>query len=143
MRKLIESYIDEELDVAGMQQFETELGRNHQLSVEFKLEKDLEKALADENILDFRAKCMSAQIEFNHDSNKTVKVIQFVRKYWYAAASIVLILLIAGGAFFLHPSGYSTDRLFKMYYKSGEAISVTRSGNSNMVEALMKYSQKD
>jgi hypothetical protein len=141
--KLIESYIDEELDAAGRKHFEEELSRNSQLSIEYNLDRDLELALADENLIDFRAKCITAQQEYNLNRNKTVKVIQFVRKYWYAAASVILILIIAGGALFLNPSGYSTERLFKMYYNSGESISVTRSGNSNMVEALMKYSQKD
>ena len=139
----IENYLGGELTETGIQEFASELKANPQLSMEFQLEKDLDMILQEEDILDFKAKCIESQKEVNLTQRKSTKVIQFARKYWYAAASIILIVAISGGLYFFNPSGYSSERLFKMYYKSGETVSVSRSGNVNMVEALIHFSKKD
>jgi tetratricopeptide (TPR) repeat protein len=138
----IDSYVEGELDNAGMKKFETELSVNKDLALEFRLEKDLEQSLSQEDLLDIRAKCILAQEELNLSSNKFVKVVQFTRKYWYAAASLLLIALITGGLILFNPGNYSAEKLFKMYYKSGETIGVAR-GNDNMVEALRYFTKSD
>lgn len=139
----IDSYVEGELDEAGKMKFETELSHNRDLALEYRLEKDLQEALQDDELLDFRSKCISAQNEFNLKTNKVVRVVQFTRKYWYAAASILLVAMITSGVLFLHPGGYSAEKLFKMYYKSGETIGVSRSGDANMVEALRYFTKND
>jgi tetratricopeptide (TPR) repeat protein len=139
----IDSYVEGELNDADRTNFESELSVNRDLAIEYHLEKDLQKILSEEDLLDLRAKCIVAQTELNLSSRKFVKVVQFTRKYWYAAASILLIALIIGGFFLLNPGGYSAEKLFKMYYKSGETIGVSRSGNVNMVEALRYFSKND
>jgi tetratricopeptide (TPR) repeat protein len=139
----IDSYVEGELDETGRRNFEAELSINRDLAVEYHLEKDLERVLEQEDLLDFKSKCMMAQQEINLSSRKFVKVVQLTRKYWYAAASILLIAMITGGLFLLNPGGYSAEKLFKMYYKSGETIGVTRSGNVNMVEALRYFGKND
>ena len=139
----IDSYIGNELDEAGIKKFEKELSINQDLAMEYHLEQDLDKILSQKDLLDFRAKCIVAQNELNLSSKKFVKVVQFTRKYWYAAASLLLIALVAGSLVLLNPGGYSPEKLFKMYYKSGETIGVSRSGNGNMVEALLQFSKND
>jgi tetratricopeptide (TPR) repeat protein len=139
----IDSYVENELDEAGRKSFELELSINHDLAMEYRLEKDLEEILCQQDLLDFRAKCIVAQTELNLSSRKFVKVVQFTRKYWYAAASLLLIALVAGSLILINPGGYSPAKLFKMYYKSGETIGVSRSGNGNMVEALLYFSKND
>lgn len=139
----IDSYVGNELDEVGLKSFEMELSINHDLALEFNLEKDLEKVLSQQDLLDFRAKCILAQNELNLSGRKFVKVVQFTRKYWYAAASLLLIALVAGSLILINPGGYSPEKLFKMYYKSGETIGVSRSGNGNMVEALLFFSKND
>jgi tetratricopeptide (TPR) repeat protein len=138
----IDQYIEGGLDSKETTQFENELEVNSQLAMEYHLEKDIETALHETDILDFRAICMDAQEEVKLMHSSGAKVVQLVRKYWYAAASLVLIALIAGGILLLQPGSYSNEKLFKMYYKSGE-IGIKRSENVNMVEALMAYSNKD
>jgi tetratricopeptide (TPR) repeat protein len=138
----IDSYLEGELDAAGMESFETEMKVNRQLALEYQLEMDLVEVLHDEDILDFKAKCIEAHKEVNLMKRGTARVVHIARKYWYAAASVIIILLIAGGLYVLNPGGYSNERLFKMYYKSSE-IGITRSGNVNMVEALIYFSRKD
>jgi tetratricopeptide (TPR) repeat protein len=139
----IDSYVDGEMDDEGRKNFEAELSFNRDLSLEYHLEKDLNNILAQDDLLDFRAKCILAQNELNVSSKKIVKVVQITRKYWYAAASVLLIVMITGGLFLINPGGYSAEKLFKMYYKSGETIGVSRSGNVNMVEALRYFSKND
>ncbi len=139
----IDSYVEGELDDAGMKNFETELSANKDLALEYHLEEDLDKALSQEDMLDFRAKCIQAQEELSLSSHKFVKVVQFTRKYWYAAASLFLIALITGGLILFNPGSYSAEKLFKMYYKSGETIGVSRSGNVNTVEALRYFTKGD
>jgi tetratricopeptide (TPR) repeat protein len=139
----IDSYVGNELDEADMKSFEMELSINRDLALEYHLEKDLEKILSQHDLLDFRAKCILAQNELNLSDRKFVKVVQFTRKYWYAAASLLLIALVAGSLILINPGGYSPTKLFKMYYDSGETIGVSRSGNGNMVEALLLFSKKD
>ena len=110
--------------------------------MEYHLEQELDAALRETDIMDFRALCLEAQEEVKVMHSSGAKVVQLVRKYWYAAASVILIALIAGGLLIFQTGKYSDQKLFKMYYKSGE-IGIKRSGNANMVEALMAYSKKD
>jgi len=138
----IDQYMEGGLDQQEILLFEKELNSNSQLALEYRLEADIEMALQDTDVLNFRAICQDAQEEVKLVHSKGARVVQYVRKYWYAAASVILIALIAGGLLLFQPGSYSNERLFKMYYKSGE-IGLKRSGNANMVEALMAYSQKD
>jgi tetratricopeptide (TPR) repeat protein len=139
----IDSYVDGELDDASRKNFEAELSVNRDLALEYHLEKDLEKALLQEDLIDFRAKCIEVQQEINLSERKLVKIVHITRKYWYAAASVLLIGLIVGGVLLFNPGSYSAEKLFRMYYKSGETIGLSRSGNVDMVEALRYFSKND
>jgi len=140
----IDSYVDGELDNLGMQEFEAQLSGNQELAKEFKLELDIRKAISEEaDIVDFRAKCIEAQNDINIAEKKLVRIVHITRKYWYAVASIFLIALIIGGVAIINPGGYSSEKLFKMYYKSGETIGLSRSGNVDMAEALRYFGKND
>jgi tetratricopeptide (TPR) repeat protein len=137
----IDSYVEGDLDEAGRQLFERELLTNNELALEFRLDQEINKALVDTELMDFRAKCIVAQNEYNLKTKNVAKVVQFTRKYWYAVASLVLIAAVTGSLVLFNPGGYSSEKLFKMYYKSGETVGISRSGN--MVEALLFFSKKD
>jgi len=140
--ELIDSYVEGEMDQESRKQFEAELSVNEDLAREYNLELDLSKALLQDDLIDFRAKCLDAQQELNLSEKKLSKVVKITRKYWYAAASMLLIGLIVGGFMVFSPGSYSTEKLFRMYYKSDETI-VTRSGNVNIAEALKCFAQSD
>ena len=140
--EVIDQYMEGSLDREGLRKFEHELKVNPKLAMEFRLEQDLDTALGESDIIDFRAMCIEAQEEVKLLHSTGARVIQTVRKYWYAAAAAVLVALIAGSLLIYQSGRYSDQKLFKMYYKSGE-IGIKRSGNANMVEALMAYSKKD
>jgi tetratricopeptide (TPR) repeat protein len=139
----IDSYVDGEMDKAARKNFEAELSANRDLALEFNLEQDLRSALMQDEIIDFRAKCIEAQNEIKLSERKVVKIVHITRKYWYAVASVLLITLIVGGALIFNPGGYSPEKLFNMYYKSGETIGLSRSGNVDMAEALRYFSKND
>jgi tetratricopeptide (TPR) repeat protein len=140
--ELIDSYVNGEMDEASRKKFEAELKVNRDLALEYNLEKDLSKSLEQEDMIDFRAKCIEAQEEVNLAEKKLVKIVHITRKYWYAAASVLLVGLIIGGMLLFNPGGYSPEKLFRMYYSS-ETLGPSRSGNVDMVEALRCFSKND
>jgi len=139
----IDAYIEDELDSAGRAEFEQALKSNRELALEYRMEEDINKILSDEDLLDFRSKCIQAQNEQKMATRKRTRVIQFTRKYWYAAASVLVVGFIAGAILLLHPGEYSGEKLFKMYYKSGETIGISRTGSVSVAEALLSFGQKD
>jgi tetratricopeptide (TPR) repeat protein len=141
--ELIDSFVDGEMDEASKRKFEAELSINRDLALEFRLENDLSKALMQEDLIDFRSKCIEAQNDMNFAEKKMVKIVHITRRYWYAAASVLLVGLIIGGMLIFNPRDYSAEKLFKMYYKSGETIGLSRSGNVDMAEALRYFSKND
>jgi tetratricopeptide (TPR) repeat protein len=139
----IDNYVSGDMDESSRKEFEAELASNRDLSLEYQLEQDISNALKDEDLLDFKAKCIEAQNEVNLSERKLVKIVHLTRKYWYAAAAVVLVAMIIGGTLLLNPGSYSADKLFKMYYKSGETIGISRSGNVDIAEALRFFSKSD
>ena len=140
---VIEDYLDGDLDEKQKTDFEAALQTNRRLAYEFKLEQEISNALRDADILDFRTKLNDAREELKKESSPATRVVHIARRNWAAVAAVVVLLMVAGTIFLANPGGYSNEQLFKMYYKSGESIGITRSGNTNMVEALMRYHQGD
>lgn len=139
----IEDYADGSMDVAEMKKFEDTLAADKDLQFEYKLSRDLDRILGDEELLDFGQKCLAARAEQRMASARLVKVVQITRKYWYAIASLVVIAVIVTAALLIDPGSYSSEKLFRMYYKSGDAIGLSRSGNYTMAEALVAFSKDD
>lgn len=139
----IDAYVDNELDPAGKAEFEAALKSDGDLALEYSMEQDMEKILMDADLLDFRAKCIIAQNEQKNSTKRLAGMIQLTRKYWYAAASVILIAFIAGALLLLHPGEYSGEKLFKLYYKSGETIGISRTGSVNVAEALLYFGRRD
>lgn len=139
----IDQYHDGEMDEVAVKEFESELVSNPRLAFEFELDNDLSAALSDTEVLDFRATLMEAQKEFKENQSKKGIIRPITRKYWYAAASIVVLLIVAGSIFLLRPSGYSNEKLFSMYYDSGESMTISRTGGANVVEALLQFQNKN
>jgi tetratricopeptide (TPR) repeat protein len=139
----IDSYVEGDMDETSRKKFEAELASNRDLSLEYQLEMDIANALKDDEIVDFRSKCIEAQNEVNLSERKLVRIVHLTRKYWYAAAAVLLVALIVGGTLLVNPGNYTSDKLFKMYYKSGETLGISRSGNVDMAEALRYFSKSD
>ena len=141
--EIIDRYRNSDLDDAGMLAFQEDLKVNRELAREFQLEKDIDDALKDAETIDFLSKVINAQKEYKRLHKGLGVVVQMGKKYWYAAASILVLILVTGSILLLGPSQYSNEKLFSMYYNSGESVGIARSGNGLVVEAIMMYHEKD
>lgn len=141
--QLIERFLAGEMNEDELRRFGNELRSNTELSTELKLDKDLDKVLLDEDAVEFRRKLLSIINESKQvDSPKIVRL--HPRKWQLAAAATIAVLMITGGALlFTQQRSYTPERLFSMYYDSDRSIELTRSGNANIVEAVLKFQQKD
>lgn len=142
--QLIERFIAGEMKEDELRWFGKELQSNEELSVELRLDKELNDVLLDEDVVEFRRKVISV---FNDSKQQNVapKIINLQPQKWQLiAAAVIAILVIAGGALLLtQQRSYTAEKLFSMYYDSDRSIELTRSGNANIVEAILKFQQKD
>jgi tetratricopeptide (TPR) repeat protein len=124
--------------------FGKELQTNAELSGELRLDKDIDNILLDEDVVEFRRKLISV---FNESKQKeaTTKIVRMQPRRWQlVAAAAIAVLMIAGGAILLtQQRSYTAEKLFSMYYDTDRTIELTRSGNANIVEAILKFQQKD
>jgi len=142
--QLIERFIAGEMKEDELRWFGKELHSNAELSAELKLDKDSDDILQDEDVVEFRRKLISV---FNESKQHDVspKIVRMQPRRWQmAAAAAIAVLVIAGGALLLtQQRSYTAEKLFSMYYDSERTIELTRSGNANIVEAILKFQQKD
>jgi tetratricopeptide (TPR) repeat protein len=138
----VDNYLDGNITESEKAGFEHDLKKNSKLKAELALEKDCRTAISDTGMLDFRSKLIDAQKRYNEINSNRGRLVAFTRKYW-AAAAVILLLLVSGLVYFIQPGQYTNERLFKMYYKTEEAVGISRSGNGNIVEAIIKYHEKD
>lgn len=142
--QLIERFIAGEMNEDELRWFGNELQTNAELSAELRLDKDLDNILQDEDVVEFRRKLISVFNE-SKQQDTSPKVVRMQPLWWQmAAAAAIAILVIAGGAILLtQQRSYTAEKLFSMYYDSNRTIELTRSGNANIVEAILKFQQKD
>lgn len=140
--QLIERFLAGEMNEDELRWFSKELQFNAELSTELKLEKDLDKILLDEDVVEFRRKLLSIM---NANKQSKAPIIRLQPRRWQlAAAAAIAFLMITGGALlFTQQRSYTPEKLFSMYYDSDKTIELTRSGNANIVEAVLKFQQRD
>lgn len=142
--QLIERFIAGEMKEDELRWFGKELQSNAELSAELKLDKDIDNILLDEDVVEFRRKLISV---FNESKEQEVspKMIRMQPRRWQmAAAAAIAILVMAGGVLLMtQQRSYTAEKLFSMYYDSERTIELTRSGNANIVEAILKFQQRD
>ncbi|HSW67177.1 MAG TPA: tetratricopeptide repeat protein [Bacteroidales bacterium] len=140
---LIDRYLSGEMEADERKQFEQELKSNIRLAKEFRLSQDIDLMLADEAMIDFSRKL--ADVHRLRAKQRGVRFLlrRFHKRWYYAAASIVLVVITAGMLYFLFPSRFTNEKIFSMYYSSDQVMSVTRSGSNHLFDAVYKFQQKD
>jgi tetratricopeptide (TPR) repeat protein len=138
----IEQYLANEMAPAERTAFKKELRSNPELARELKLSQSIDSALLQEDIIDLRQKLINAI-----DSNKTViNQVPVMRmntgKLLYAAASLLVICAVAATLYWQTNRNISSDALFNEYYNAENIIDQTR-GDQNILEAVIKFQQKD
>jgi tetratricopeptide (TPR) repeat protein len=138
----IEHYLADDLAPNERTAFRKELRSNPDLAKELILSQTIDSALSREDILDLRQKLITV-INANREVKTEVPVIQMhSRKWWYAAASLLVLCALAATLFLQTNRNISNDALFSQYYTSENIVDQTR-GDQNIVEAVIKFQQKD
>lgn len=139
----VEQFLSGEMLPAERENFEREVASNPGLAAELRLSRAIDEALLKDDIIDFRKKLIVAHRENKKEQREVPVVRLHVRKFWYAAASIILLAALGSTLYFSVPMGNSSDSLFKQYYSSENLIDVTRAGDANIVEAVIKFQEQD
>jgi Tfp pilus assembly protein PilF len=135
----IEQFIADEMAPAERAAFIKELKLNLDLAEELKLSQSIDSALQREDIVDLRKKLVNA----SKAKNTATPVIRLkTSKWWYAAASVIVVFALSSTLYFQNQHNFSNDSLFSQYYSSENIIDQTR-GDENIVEAVIKFQQKD
>lgn len=138
----IEQYLANDLAPNERTAFRKELRSNPDLAKELILSQTIDSALSKEDIIDLRQKLITV-INANREVKTEVPVIQMhTRKWWYAAASLLVLCALAATLFLQTNRNISNDALFSQYYNSENIVDQTR-GDQNIVEAVIKFQQKD
>ena len=137
----IEQYLSNEMAAAEREAFNNELRSNPELARELKLSQAIDSALSDD-IIDLRQKLIAA-INAGRVSNKEVPVLRMnTPKWWYAAASLLALVAVSATLYFQTNHNVTNDSLFAQYYNSENIVDLTR-GDENIVDAVIKFQQKD
>jgi len=134
-RHILQKYLDNELSERELARFEQELNASPELLVDLDLYKEVDEAIADTEVLDFRAQLNDLREETRR-SESGRKVFRFTRP-WHYAASAALALLVAIGLATVLGRPLSNSDLFVKYMKPYELVLTNRSMESDVIKALM------
>lgn len=139
----IEQYLAKEMSATERTAFEKELKTNPALAKEFLISQQIDLSILHDDVIDFRKKVIAAMRAGNLQQSQTTPVRKLSAfKWWYAAASFLLVGSISALLFFQSGNKISNESLFEKYYSSENVIDITR-GDDNIVEAVIKFQQKD
>ena len=127
-RYILQKYLDNELSEKELARFEQELNASPELLVDLDLYKEVDEAIADTEVLDFRAQLTDLREETRRlETGK--RVFRFTRP-WHYAASAALALLVAIGLATVLGRPLSNNDLFAKYMKPYELVLTNRSADS-------------
>jgi hypothetical protein len=143
----MEAYIHHELSDQEMASFETELTSNQDLIAEINLIKDIDKALAENDVMSLRSKLsrIAADAASQKQSERSFAARLTTRKMLIAsvAASLILLLGIAG----LISRNTSQKEIYQRFYATYQTNSIARdanlSANQAFASAMQKFDSKD
>ena len=138
----IEQYLANEMAPSERTAFLKELTSNPGLAEELALSQNIDATLLSDDVIDLRQKLIKA-IEAGKKGKSEVPVVRMnTRKWWYAAASVLVLCAVAATLYLQIPRTISNDSLFSQFYTSENIVDQTR-GDQNIVEAVVKFQEKD
>jgi tetratricopeptide (TPR) repeat protein len=138
-RHILQKYLDNELSESELSRFEQELSASPELMVDLDLFREVEEAISDTEVLDFRAQLNDLREDTNR-SDSSRKVFRFSRP-WHYAASAALALLVAIGLATVLGRPLSNSDLFMKYMKPYELVLTNRSIESDVVKVIMNKAE--
>ena len=138
----IEQYLANEMAPPEQSAFRKELRSDPDLADELKFSQTIDSALMRDDVIDLRRKLIAA-INAGRTNKKEVLIVRlYARKWWYAAASMLVLCAVAATLYMQTPRKITNDSLFNQYYTAENIVDLTR-GDQNIVEAVIKFQQKD
>ena len=139
-RHILQKYLDNELSEKELSRFEQELNASPELLVDLDLYKEVDEAIADTEVLDFRAQLTDLREE-SRRSETGKRVFRFTRP-WHYAASAALALLVAIGLATVLGRPLSNNDLFAKYMKPYELVLTNRSVDNEVTTLWMSRAQE-
>ncbi len=138
-RHILQKYLDNELSEKELARFEQELNASPELLVDLDLYKEVDEAIADTEVVDFRAQLTDLREETRRfDPGR--KVFRFTRP-WHYAATAALALLVAIGLATVLGRPLSNSDLFVKYMKPYELVLTNRSVDNEFTKHLMNMAE--
>ncbi len=144
-RHLVSKYLDGELNALEMSGFEEALLQDHKLQEELDLYREVDEALNDTEMLDFRAQLddlheeLSPKLEKKR-SGRTKRALRYA-----VAASIAVVISL--GTYNLLFKKVSDSKIVSQFYKPYDVTLVNRSANDGLTKtlttALEKYENQE
>jgi tetratricopeptide (TPR) repeat protein len=138
-RHILQKYLDNELNEKELARFEQELNASPELMMDLNLYKEVDEAIADTEVLDFRAQLGDLR-EDTRRSETGRRTFRFTRP-WHYAASAALALLVAIGLAMVLGRPLSNSDLFVKYMKPYELVLTNRSMDNEVVQFLMNRAE--
>jgi tetratricopeptide (TPR) repeat protein len=138
-RHILQKYLDNELSESELNRFKQELSVSPDLMVDLDLYREVDEAISDTEVLDFRAQ-LNGLREESKRSESGRRVFRFNRP-WHYAASAALALLVAIGLATVLGRPLSNSDLFVKYMKPYELVLTNRSMESSVIMALMNNAE--
>ena len=138
----LEQKIANELVPPKRNAFSTEPQSGSQNANALKLSQSIDDALERDDIIDLRRKLIAA-INAGRTVKEEVPVVRmYTRKWWYAAASMLVLCAVAATLYLQTPRNITNDSLFSQFYTAENIVDQTR-GDQDIIEAVIKFQQKD
>jgi tetratricopeptide (TPR) repeat protein len=138
-RHILQKYLDNELSEKELARFERELNASPDLLVDLDLYKEVDEAIADTEVLDFRAQLTDLRDETRR-SETGRRVFRFTRP-WHYAASAAFALLVAIGLATVLGRPLSNNDLFTKYMKPYELVLTNRSVDNEATQLWLNQAQ--
>ena len=138
-RHILQKYLDNELSEKELTRFEQELNASPDLLVDLDLYREVEEAVSDTEVLDFRAQLTDLREE-TRLSESGRRVFRFTRP-WHYAASAALALLVAIGLATVLGRPLSNNDLFVKYMKPYELVLTNRSVDNEVTKLWMSKAE--
>ncbi|MGC9375989.1 MAG: tetratricopeptide repeat protein [Bacteroidales bacterium] len=130
MKDLIDRYLEGEMTVREQTSFEELLRKNKELREEFLLRKDINKAIAEEDIMELRDNLDDIM------NKKTVKRLPKLA-FYSAVAAVITIFIVVGVKFILPTAENNGDYIFDVYYENYPSILNARSAGEVSQQELL------
>jgi hypothetical protein len=136
----IDGYLNDELDGHALALFEDELVANSGLADDLAFHKELDRAIAESDIMALRARLKEISHTQQDLPDEKLGVVSPHKKhlFWYAAASVILLMFVFTSL--VKNRNYSSQQLYTAYYqpyKNTESVSRSTLGSySNLNSAL-------